>query len=323
MDAAHAVPGRLWYAPDVAVGHAKPTTGADVDSGVLGLLSDPVTGRRGRWFTAGEEIEGVEEVTPAPDQEDQPSASTSTSASAYSDMIFEALNFVPPAGAQDTTAQTASPDPTTNAPEADQQTQQTQQQTGRQAEPAPVSLDIAFRNNDDTEQILRTGDKAEMQAYLFTAIDKHDVDAVDLLLRRLENSPLPPSHLEDLRSLTGPLLTGTPAPPEIPRELHFVWIGGDIPAAALTNIADWAAKAKQAGWKTNLWTDGNTTLGFASKAKIRITPGLMRKTVEDAIDERLAATYSVASRGKAYPFASDLARYSILKAHGGVYADVD
>ncbi|MFB6505514.1 MULTISPECIES: glycosyltransferase [unclassified Streptomyces] len=323
MDAAHALPGRLWYAPDVAVGHAKPTTGADVDSGVLGLLSDPVTGRRGRWFTAGEEIEGVEEVTPAPDQEDQPSASTSTSASAYSDMIFEALNFVPPAGAQDTTAQTASPDPTTNAPEADQQTQQTQQQTGRQAEPAPVSLDIAFRNNDDTEQILRTGDKAEMQAYLFTAIDKHDVDAVDLLLRRLENSPLPPSHLEDLRSLTGPLLTGTPAPPEIPRELHFVWIGGDIPAAALTNIADWAAKAKQAGWKTNLWTDGNTTLGFASKAKIRITPGLMRKTVEDAIDERLAATYSVASRGKAYPFASDLARYSILKAHGGVYADVD
>ncbi|MET9921979.1 glycosyltransferase [Streptomyces sp. NPDC006435] len=344
MDAARAVPGRLWYAPDVAVGHARPTTGTDVDSGVLGLLSDPVTGRRGQWFTAGE---GIEDATPAPDQESQKSQEsqkaqksqdahesqdaqegldaqpvTSTSASTYSDMIFEALNFVPPTGTQESTEQTASSDAMTNTPETEQQTQQTQQHAGEQTGPASVSLDIAFRSNDDTEQILSSGDKAELQAYLFTAIDKHDVDAVELLFSRLKGSPLPSGQLEDLRSLAEPLLTGIPAPPKIPHELHFVWIGGDIPAAALTNIAKWAAKATPAKWRTNLWTDGNTALSLASKAKIW-RAGLVHKTIEGALDERLAATYSVASKGKAYPFASDLARYSILKMHGGVYADVD
>ncbi|MGW2180952.1 glycosyltransferase [Streptomyces sp. NPDC001732] len=343
MDAAHAVPGRLWYAPDVAVGHAKPATGSAGASGVLGLLADPTTRRRGRWFTAGEDIENVDDnsaVTPAPDQENQKSQpSASTSASAYSDMIFEALNFVPPSSTQDGAEQVTSPEPVTNAPETEQADQQTHQQTDRQAAQAePVSmtpgpdntaqqqpestLDIAFTNNDGTEQVLRPDDKEKVQAYLFTAIERHDKDAVDLLFSRLENQHPQPGYLEDLRTLVA-MLPAIPAPPEIPRELHFIWIGGDIPAAALTNIFDWTQKANSAGWKTNLWTDGNTKLSFSSGARIRVTAGLMRRTIEDAVDPRLSATYSVASKGRAYPFASDLARYSILKMHGGVYADVD
>ncbi|MFE7043641.1 hypothetical protein ACFU9X_30680 [Streptomyces atratus] len=57
-DAARAIPGRLWYAPDTEVGHAGPSNGSNGVTGVLGLLADPVTQRRGAWIVAGEPLEG-------------------------------------------------------------------------------------------------------------------------------------------------------------------------------------------------------------------------------------------------------------------------
>lgn len=53
MDAARAVPGRRWYAPDVAVGHVT-GSGAGGTTGVLALLQDPTAGRPGQWVTASE-----------------------------------------------------------------------------------------------------------------------------------------------------------------------------------------------------------------------------------------------------------------------------
>ncbi|WP_405465672.1 glycosyltransferase [Streptomyces anulatus] len=52
-DAARAVPGRRWYAPDVAVGHVT-GSGAGRAAGVLALLQDPTAGRPGQWVTASE-----------------------------------------------------------------------------------------------------------------------------------------------------------------------------------------------------------------------------------------------------------------------------
>lgn len=52
-DAARAVPGRRWYAPDVAVGHVT-GSGAGGATGVLALLQDPTAGRTGQWVTASE-----------------------------------------------------------------------------------------------------------------------------------------------------------------------------------------------------------------------------------------------------------------------------
>lgn len=52
-DAARAVPGRRWYAPDVAVGHVT-GSGAGGATGVLALLQDPMAGRTGQWVTASE-----------------------------------------------------------------------------------------------------------------------------------------------------------------------------------------------------------------------------------------------------------------------------
>ncbi|MGW1659327.1 hypothetical protein [Streptomyces atratus] len=57
-DAARAIPGRLWYAPDTEVGHAGPSNGSNGVTGVLGLLADPVTQHRGAWIVAGEPLEG-------------------------------------------------------------------------------------------------------------------------------------------------------------------------------------------------------------------------------------------------------------------------
>lgn len=52
-DAARAVPGRRWYAPDVAVGHVT-GSGAGGATGVLALLQDRTAGRTGQWVTASE-----------------------------------------------------------------------------------------------------------------------------------------------------------------------------------------------------------------------------------------------------------------------------
>ncbi|MEE1805534.1 hypothetical protein, partial [Streptomyces sp. BE133] len=58
-DAARAVPGRRWYAPDVAVGHVGPPAGAAAGgaTGVLALLQDRATGRQGQWVTANQPTE--------------------------------------------------------------------------------------------------------------------------------------------------------------------------------------------------------------------------------------------------------------------------
>ncbi|MGW1469604.1 glycosyltransferase [Streptomyces sp. NPDC002308] len=72
-------------------------------------------------------------------------------------------------------------------------------------------------------------------------------------------------------------------------------------------------------------TDKRSTWSWADSLQVKVAKSIEFKYVEDALDERVAATYEKATGGatKAYPLASDVARYSILKKHGGVYADVD
>ncbi|MFI8817050.1 MULTISPECIES: glycosyltransferase [unclassified Streptomyces] len=317
-DAAHALPGRLWYAPDVEVGHARPATGAEGATGVLGLLADPVTHHRGRWITAGEALESGPAVAPVPKRADQP-------APTYSDMIFEALNTAPQSSTEQGEAQTTSDDQAPGGP----QTEQTapvppQPDHDAAAEPAPEpSLDISYREDGVAPQLLRADDEESVRKYVFTSLARGDYDAVHLLLDRLGASDVPPGYLENLRVQFDALATDAPPAPPVPREIHFVWLGGDMPTAALTNIFAWVRAARSAGWNTNLWTDGNTKLSRTTLLRIRTTTGLTRMQIDTVIDPRLADSFAVASAGGAYPFASDLARYSILRTHGGVYADVD
>ncbi|MFJ3694707.1 TcdA/TcdB catalytic glycosyltransferase domain-containing protein [Streptomyces sp. NPDC090052] len=187
---------------------------------------------------------------------------------------------------------------------------------------APLGISHAGPSGG-ARQPLDSEDVDNVRDYVFTSLGKGNHEAVDLLLDRLKGLNPPPDYLDDLRKQVEALRPGDG--PEIPSQVHFIWIGGAIPPAALNNILAWAGRATNTGWTINLWTDHNSSLGTMNQARIRTTKGLQRKFIEDAIDPRLAEAYTKATTGKqkAYPFASDIARYSILKKHGGVYADVD
>ncbi|MEC4020859.1 glycosyltransferase [Streptomyces sp. H27-D2] len=66
-DAAHAGPGRRWYAPSGVVGHATPPTdGGGGPTGVLALLADPASQQRGYWATAYEPTATSQPSEPKP-----------------------------------------------------------------------------------------------------------------------------------------------------------------------------------------------------------------------------------------------------------------
>ncbi|MFH8477099.1 glycosyltransferase, partial [Streptomyces sp. NPDC018000] len=109
-DAARAIPGRLWYAPDTEVGHVRPSNDSDGVRGVLGLLADPVAQRRGAWIVAGESLETGPALVPAAREEPVPHTAT------ISDMIFETLN----SASQNSAEQVMSDDLAQSGPEAEQ-----------------------------------------------------------------------------------------------------------------------------------------------------------------------------------------------------------
>ncbi|CAM5471064.1 hypothetical protein SCALM49S_05950 [Streptomyces californicus] len=341
LDAARALPGRLWYAPDTEVGHATPSRDAEGASGVLGLLADPIAMRRGAWVVVGEGVETRAVASPTPRAEaERPPRS-------LADMIFETLNTTSrpatgdaPAEAGETAA-TGQPVPEQTAPgqAVPEQTPQTEQTT--QAEAAPVAaetqapppperpLGITYTQGAGDQAVKRELDAAEegadlVRAYVFDTLLSQGHDAVALLLRRLRAMDPPPGYLAQLENDAAQFAAATTEPAlPVPKEVHFVWLGGDLPSAAFENITRWAAAARAGRWTVNLWTDSRTSLSLSTRLAIRTTPGLFRQELAPVIDPRLAAVFDDASEAGAYPLASDLARYSVLQARGGVYADVD
>ncbi|MFI8456581.1 glycosyltransferase [Kitasatospora sp. NPDC085464] len=159
--------------------------------------------------------------------------------------------------------------------------------------------------------------------YALTSLAKGNHEAVELLLKRLaELSPVP-AYLDALRTA----VAGNHADdrPRIPPEVHFIWIGQPISKPALDQIVSWAARAQNSDWIINLWTDRKSTWRTGDTLRVRLTGKLKFRSIEEALDDRVREIYTTATTGnqKAYPLASDIARYSILKKHGGVYADVD
>ncbi|MFJ6490499.1 glycosyltransferase [Streptomyces californicus] len=349
-DAARAVPGRLWYAPDTYVGHARPADGSEGAAGVLGLLADPAARRRGAWVVAGEQPqktaggqrEGVvgsrdTGAAPAPHEKPAPQAVS------LSDLIVATLNASPRTATDPAPAEAGEPAtagqtvPEPNAPEQTDQTPQTTQTTQTEAAPASAGtatpppparpLDITYTQDTGGGAVQRQLDAADpdlVRAYVFETLLKEGYDAVELVLRRLRAMNPAPDYLERLAADAAEFreATAVPAPP-VPKEIHFVWLGGDLPSDALTNITRWAGAAHAKGWRVNLWTDSRTSLSMATRFTIKTTPGLFRQDLALAIDDRLKAVFEAAGEARAYPLASDLARYSVLQARGGMYADVD
>lgn len=86
----------------------------------------------------------------------------------------------------------------------------------------------------------------------------------------------------------------------IPRRMHQVWFGGPVP----DQFAEWRERwiDMHPDWDHYLWTDDGM-------------PALFNSALFDAADA-IAGRY-------AGQFRSDIARYEILKSHGGVYVDMD
>ncbi|MGW4251918.1 glycosyltransferase [Streptomyces californicus] len=341
LDAARALPGRLWYAPDTEVGHATPSRDAEGASGVLGLLADPIARRRGAWVVVGEGVETRAVTSPTPRAEaERPPRS-------LADMIFETLNTTSrpatddaPAEAGETAATgQAVPEQTAPGQAVPEQTPQTEQTT--QTEAAPVTaetqappplerpLGITYTQGAGDQAVKRELDAAEegaglVRAYVFDTLLSQGHDAVALLLRRLRAMDPPPGYLAQLENDAAQFAAATTEPAlPVPKEVHFVWLGGDLPSDALANVTRWAGAVSPHGWKVNLWTDSRTKLSISTWLTLKATPGLFQQKLAPVIDARLAEPFEAASRAGAYPLASDLARYSVLQARGGVYADVD
>ncbi|WP_333769016.1 DUF6531 domain-containing protein [Streptomyces sp. IBSBF 2435] len=146
-----------------------------------------------------------------------------------------------------------------------------------------------------------------------------------------------------------------PGAVEIPKTVNFVWLGRPMKEAAISNVAAWAAHAKEAGWKVTMWTDTGTNRHNTQVSKWDATTkkslteqGVEFREVTDLLPERpvpnfwgrvkpdpLAAEDDVstlrdiyqkgrdATEAGVYPMLSDAARYAVLWREGGVYADVD
>lgn len=86
----------------------------------------------------------------------------------------------------------------------------------------------------------------------------------------------------------------------IPRLLHFIWVGRPMPARWASYVDGW--RALHPDWTVRVWGDGDLV-------------ALDNQGLFDAAED-------IAGPG-AGQLQADIARYEILRDHGGVYLDVD
>ena len=128
---------------------------------------------------------------------------------------------------------------------------------------------------------------------------------------------------------------------EVPKALHFVWLGGPMSESARANLTAWAGRAHSSGWGVRVWTDASAldapgTRGLLARLNNEF-PGVVSHrpivralfnrypggSIIGALDSNAKALYDLARQKEAWNLASDVARYHILHKHGGVYLDVD
>ncbi|SEG90513.1 TcdA/TcdB catalytic glycosyltransferase domain-containing protein [Actinacidiphila yanglinensis] len=116
-------------------------------------------------------------------------------------------------------------------------------------------------------------------------------------------------------------------PVEVAKNLHFVWLGGELSEAARRNLDRWREAAGRADWSVHLWTDRSAWQANAGHFDGLSAAGWH---VHDTPDALFAAEDSTAremldlARGHgAFAVASDAIRYGALRRFGGASVDVD
>jgi insecticidal toxin complex protein TccC len=121
--------------------------------------------------------------------------------------------------------------------------------------------------------------------------------------------------------------------PEIPKIAHYVWLGGNLPDYARSNVISYAMDNPD--WSVNLWTDNPGKLtnylieqGLSKDAflhfhvwdvnqAIESVPAHLKRDFSDVYTREISGPY------RNYAAASDLLRLAILYRWGGLYMDTD
>ncbi|HSX20485.1 MAG TPA: glycosyltransferase [Gammaproteobacteria bacterium] len=125
----------------------------------------------------------------------------------------------------------------------------------------------------------------------------------------------------------------------IPRELHLIWIGGNMPKDYLANLQHLASLCEniQPVYEVNIWTDAGSRQ--ANAAQFKQIAGLTVRHIEGELLKNLLSNDSPYTDIEKkhflkwmlfeylapanYAAVSDLLRIEILRQHGGLYLDTD
>jgi hypothetical protein len=145
--------------------------------------------------------------------------------------------------------------------------------------------------------------------------------------RRREESQRRLKNLREADPLEGQEFRGEA---NIPNDMHFIWLGGQLPEARRDNILNWQKSAK--GVTPHLWVDSNSAAASARdleglrKAGVRVRDvGELDKRSDRFAKARdqLPTADGKGVNGGAAAAVSDLARLEILRHEGGHYMDSD
>ncbi|MFE2552265.1 TcdA/TcdB catalytic glycosyltransferase domain-containing protein [Streptomyces sp. NPDC059355] len=183
---------------------------------------------------------------------------------------------------------------------------------------------LQLRDHENTE--LYSGDHDRLVGYVrhLAATDRSDI--YRLLLNRLSGRGFA-AQADIVQQVWG----GADKPRSarrvpVPRDLHFIWLGGKPGDAVVANLNAWKENAEDSNWTLTLWTDASSSRVkalekiFGNRLKIRADSD---KLVKENAGEENYRIYKDAKRKSAHNLASDILRYTVMKKYGGVYMDVD
>ncbi|HEX7026124.1 MAG TPA: DUF4157 domain-containing protein [Gammaproteobacteria bacterium] len=193
---------------------------------------------------------------------------------------------------------------------------------------AQIVQRVALGISDDRDTELNTDNLQEIAEYVIAKLQAGRRDLVNILIMRVAGRA--PEHLQAVRQIIqqNEDTFQLPQMQQVPENIHMIWMGDRITEAAYNNIVAMHERIAE-GWRLTLWTDSRrrqylaTPLGRQLQGLARENETFSIADVDELIDQRIAVTYARALERNAYSMASDLARYSILHRHGGVYMDVD
>ncbi len=113
----------------------------------------------------------------------------------------------------------------------------------------------------------------------------------------------------------------------VPKLIHFIWFGNELPSHFKQRVGLWAQKQSSFGYQTILWTDNlqpsKSFMSWCRANQINLIPALSVFSESDFVGTFRLFMKNMTSVMPNYGLTSDILRLVILKHLGGVYLDCD